>query len=311
MKASWQPSLRDFLVDLLGSDYARVQFRPSGTGCINDTWEAYGSGLQSLFLKTGPVSAHAMYECEVRGLEALRQCESIRVPQVLANPVLANPVSGSPEQASTAVLVLEFIRLRSPSAADDVAIADGLAQLHALPGSAFGFDGDNFIGRTPQVNQYRDDWWTFWCECRLRPQWRLAQLKGMRSALLDRLEALIERIPAFFGEHQPQPVLLHGDLWSGNLALDENDRLCLFDPAVYYGDRETDIAMTRMFGALRPGVYARYHAVHPESKGADTRRVLYDLYHWLNHFNLFGVTYLGQAENSVETLLKWMENQSC
>ena len=304
MKAEWQPSLRDFLVDLLGSEYARVQFRPSGTGCINDTWEAHAPGVASLFLKTGPASALAMYDCEVRGLEALRQCEAIRVPQVLANPV---PGTAMPE--STAVLVLEFIHLRSPTAADDAAIADGLAQLHAMPGSAFGFDGDNFIGRTPQVNQYQHDWWTFWCECRLRPQWRLAQLKGMRSALLERLETLIERIPAVFAEHQPQPVLLHGDLWSGNLALDENGRLCLFDPAVYFGDRETDIAMTRMFGALRPGVYARYHAVHPEQNGADTRRVLYDLYHWLNHFNLFGVTYLGQAENSVDTLLKRMENQ--
>lgn len=302
MKTDWQPTLRDFLVSLLGSDYARVQFRPSGTGCINDTWEAYGSGLQSLFLKTGPASAHAMYGCEARGLEVLRQCESIRVPRVLANPV---PGSVCPE--NMAVLVLEFIRLRSPAATDDSVIADGLAHLHAIPGTAFGFDSDNFIGRTPQVNRYHDDGWAFWCECRMRPQWRLAQLKGMRRALLDRLEALIERIPAIFGEHQPQPVLLHGDLWSGNLALDENGRLCLFDPAVYFGDRETDIAMTRMFGGLRPGVYARYHTVHPEQRGADIRRALYDLYHWLNHFNLFGVIYLGQVENSIDALLKRTE----
>jgi len=281
----------------LGSAYQDVKFRPSGTGCINETWEAFGKGAESLFIKSGPASAFGMYQCEEHGLEALRQCEAVHVPKVLGCHVLED----------VAVLVLEFIPLCSPSAVDDVAIADGLAQLHSISGPAFGFDQDNFIGRSPQVNQFHQDWWTYWCECRLRPQWRLAQLKGMRPGLLERLEAVIENVPGYFGEHQPRPVLLHGDLWSGNLALDESGRLCLFDPAVYYGDAETDIAMSRMFGAMRPGVYARYHQQMPEQPGAEFRRTLYDLYHWLNHFNLFGVTYLGQAENTIDALLNEME----
>lgn len=301
MKQNWQASLRDVLADSLGSGYRDARLRPSGTGCINETWEVFGSGIESLFIKSGPASAIDMYQREEQGLAALRQCETVRVPKVMGCHVLED----------AAVLVLEFIQLRSPAAADDIAIADGLAQLHGITGPAFGFAHDNFIGRSPQVNEYHSEWWTFWCECRLRPQWRLAQLKGMRPALLARLECLIEKVPAHFGAHRPRPALLHGDLWSGNLAMDEQGRLCLFDPAVYYGDAETDIAMSRMFGALRPDVYARYHQQHAEQEGAAARRILYDLYHWLNHFNLFGVTYLGQAENNIDALLHGMEKQSC
>lgn len=293
MRQNWQEPLRDWLAETLGTAYQAVRFRPSGTGCINDTWEAYGDGLASLFIKSGPAASFTLYQRETEGLAALRRCGAIRVPQVL----------GGQRFDEAAVLVLEFIELTSVGAGDANRIADALAQLHDITGPAFGFEHDNFIGRTPQVNQYHPDWWTFWCECRLRPQWRLAQLKGMRPALLARLEQLIEQVPARFGDHQPRASLLHGDLWSGNLAVDAQGQLCLFDPAVYFGDAETDIAMSRMFGALRPAVYERYHQHHPLRSGAGERRVLYDLYHWLNHFNLFGVTYLGQVENSVDALL--------
>ena len=296
MKREWLQQFQQVLGETLGSAYGAVQLRPSGTGCINDTWEAFGPGIESLFIKTGPASAHAMYCCEQQGLDALRQCESIRVPQVLANLVIGDH----------AALVLEFVPLQSLKGATPEHIAAALAQLHSIAGHEFGFQQDNFIGRTPQINQPQADWWTFWCECRMQPQWRLAQLKNMRPALLDKIARLIERIPAAFSGHQPQAVLQHGDLWSGNMALDERGNLCLFDPAVYYGDRETDIAMSRMFGAMDERIYAAYHRIHPLQAGAEQRRVLYDLYHWMNHFNLFGVTYLGQVENSVDDLLNWM-----
>ena len=297
MKREWQAQLQEQLVVELGSGYANSTVRPSGTGCINDTWEIAARGCDSLFMKTGPATALAMYEQECAGLDALRQCEAIRVPRVYFRALVGDQ----------AVLVMEFIALSTPCAQHDHAIADALSALHQMPGPQFGFAADNFIGRTPQINQWQDDWWMFWCECRMRPQWRLAQLRGMRPALVEKLAQLIERIPMAFGQHRPRPVLLHGDLWSGNLAVDETGIPCLFDPAVYYGDAETDIAMTKMFGALRPAVYQRYAVQHPDQPDADRRRVLYDLYHWLNHFNLFGVTYLGQVENSVDQLLATMD----
>lgn len=297
MKREWQAQLQEQLVAELGSGYANISVRPSGTGCINDTWEIVARGCDSLFMKTGPAAALAMYEQECAGLDALRQCEAIRVPRVHFRALLGDQ----------AVLVMEFIALTTPRAQHDHAIADALIALHSVQEPRFGFAADNFIGRTPQINQWHDDWWTFWCECRMQPQWRLAQLRGMRPALVEKLAQLIERIPMAFGQHRPRPVLLHGDLWSGNLAVDETGIPCLFDPAVYYGDAEADIAMTKMFGALRPAVYQRYAVQHPDQPDADRRRVLYDLYHWLNHFNLFGVTYLGQVENSVDQLLATMD----
>ena len=292
MNRQMEHNLREGLVTLAGSDFASAEFRPSGTGCINETWEARGSG-QSLFLKLGPVSAQSMYRQEWLGLEELRRCEAIRVPAVV----------GVLQLEMAAVLVLEFIPLHSPRPDNDVNVGNALAALHGIEGKPFGLSYDNYIGRTPQINTPHADWWQFWCDCRMVPQWRLAALKGMRRQLLDKLETLIERIPAAFGDHQPEPVLLHGDLWSGNLAVDSTGKPVLFDPAVYYGDRETDIAMSKMFGAMRPAVYSTYHARHPVLPGAERRRQLYDLYHWLNHFNLFGVTYLGQVENTVDDLL--------
>ena len=293
MNRSVQARVAEALAEVLGSRYGRAAFRPSGAGCINETWEAYGPALEPVFLKIGAGDAATLYRQEEKGLQALRHCDAIRVPGVL----------GLLEWEDGAALALEFIELHSPRPADDHRIGEALAQLHAVPGPRFGFDADNFIGRTPQINHWHDDWWTFWCECRLTPQLRLARLKGMRVELQDKVERLIARVPEAFGAHQPRPSLLHGDLWSGNLAVDAEGMPVLFDPAVYFGDGETDIAMTRMFGAQRAAVYDAYHAHIPLQPGAAIRRPLYDLYHWLNHFNLFGVTYLGQVENTVDDLL--------
>ena len=292
MNRQMEPDLREALAALAGSEFIKAEFRPSGTGCINETWEARGGG-QSLFFKMGPLSAYSMYQQERLGLDELRRCEAIRVPAVI----------GVLQLDTAAVLVLEFVSLHSPRPDNDERVGNALAALHHIEGKHFGLSHDNYIGRTPQINTPDTDWWRFWCECRMTPQLRLAGLKGMRRQLLEKLETLIEHIPAAFGDHRPKPVLLHGDLWSGNLAVDSTGKPVLFDPAVYYGDRETDIAMSKMFGAMRPAAYSAYHAHHPELPGAEHRRQLYDLYHWLNHFNLFGVTYLGQVENTVDDLL--------
>jgi fructosamine-3-kinase len=298
MNRALQAAIQQKLIAELGAAFAAARFEPSGTGCINETWAARASGADPIFIKLGSAGALSMYEQEIAGLQALRVCQAIRVPRVYFCAPLAIESGGN-----AAILVLEFIALSSLRARDDAAVGAALAQLHDNHGDAFGFTADNVIGRTPQINDWRQDWWDFWCQNRLQPQRRLAQLRGMRAGLLEKIDQLIERIPRHFGEHQPQPSLLHGDLWSGNLAVDEQGHPVLFDPAVYYGDSETDLAMLRMFGGVRPAVFDAYHRQRPVQPGQEQRRPLYDLYHWLNHFNLFGVGYLGQVENTLDTLL--------
>lgn len=298
MNRALQAALQHRLAEALGSAYASAQFEPSGTGCINETWAARAPGVEPVFIKLGGAEALAMYEQEALGLDTLRRCESIRVPGVHFYDRIE-----SDDGAVAAVLVLAFIALTSPRAQYDAPVGEALAFLHDIQGPAFGFQADNFIGRTPQINAWREDWWDFWCQNRLQPQLRLAQLRGMRTSLLDRLQRLIDLVPTRFAAHRPQTSLLHGDLWSGNLAVDEQGRPVLFDPAVYFGDAETDLAMLKMFGGVRPGVFAAYHQRRPESPQSQQRRNLYDLYHWLNHFNLFGVGYLGQVENTLDHLL--------
>lgn len=298
MNRALQAAVQKALVDHLGSAYDTVSLVPSGTGCINETWAAQALDVEPVFIKLGSADALAMYRQEMLGLEALRVCSSIRVPRVL---FLTDLVPADGQQG--AMLVLEFIALSAPRPQHDAAIGRALAHLHEVQGDVFGFDADNFIGRTPQLNGWRDNWWEFWCEQRLRPQGRLAQLRGMRAGLLDKLDRLIERIPACFGEHRPTPSQLHGDLWSGNLAVDAQGLPVLYDPAAYFGDAETDLAMLRMFGGVREPVFTAYHHLRPPQPGLEQRRRLYDLYHWLNHFNLFGVGYLGQVENTLDACL--------
>lgn len=283
----------DWLSGMLGTDYGTAQARPSGAGCINETYELYGRNLDSVFVKVGGLDQHDMYRKEVAGLQLLQQGTAIRVPFVF----------GFARLSRCSVLALEFIELSAIRSQHEARFGKSLAQLHAITASGFGLDQNNYIGRTHQINEWQKDWWSFFIGCRLLPQRKLAQAKGMRSALLQDLDRLLERIPLQLGGYQPQPSLLHGDLWSGNMAVDESGKPVLFDPAVYYGDAETDLAMSRMFGAPGAAFYDAYHTLLPQRDGHELRRGVYDLYHWLNHFNLFGVGYLGQVEHTLAALL--------
>ena len=280
-------------VEHCGSDYQKLRLRRSGTGCINETWEAYGDGLQSLFVKAGPAAAADMYEQEIAGLELLQQVSGLRIPRA--------HFSASDDHC--ACLVMEFVELGPVPAASETALGEGLAELHSITGKQFGLAEDNYIGRSLQLNGFSNDWWAFFCDKRLTPQLEMAKDNGMRAQLLDRIQALIDSIPGAFSDHQPNASLLHGDLWGGNVSADADGNPCIYDPAVYYGDAETDIAMSKMFQSLGSRVYEVYHSHHPRQPGHDVRRRLYDLYHWMNHFNLFGVTYLGQVEHCVDSVL--------
>jgi fructosamine-3-kinase len=168
-----------------------------------------------------------------------------------------------------------------------------LATLHRQTGPRFGWHRDNWIGRSPQANGWSDDWSEFWWTRRLAPQLERAGLRA--DFLKDALK-----------NHRPQPSLLHGDLWSGNAGF-IGEGPVLFDPAVYYGDREADLAMTELFGGFAPEFYAAYNEAFPLDPGYEERKLLYNLYHLLNHLNLFGGGYRAQVEATLGLLRRRLE----
>jgi fructosamine-3-kinase len=183
------------------------------------------------------------------------------------------------------------------------ALGEQLSAMHQHTAEEFGFHVDNTIGSTPQNNAPDDDWVRFWQQRRLGDQLEIARRNGCGSRLIDGVERLIERVPLFFASYQPRPSILHGDLWSGNYSYTADGQPVIFDPATYYGDREADIAMTELFGGFGGEFYSAYNQSWPLDDGYRIRKTLYNLYHIINHFNLFGGGYLAQAESMTQRLL--------
>jgi len=228
------------------------------------------------FLKQGAPERADAFAAEADGLEALRP--HIRVPRVLDQGM----------RSGRAFIALEHLELQAGG--DHAALGRMLAALHRHTGPRFGWARDNYIGLSPQENGWCDDWAQFWRERRLRPQ-------------LDRagLRADLEKIDGLLEGHHPAASLLHGDLWSGNAGFTREGPV-VFDPAVYYGDRETDLAMTELFGGFAPEFYAAYETEWPLDKGYPRRKHLYNLYHLLNHLNLFGGGYRAQVKATLRLL---------
>lgn len=225
------------------------------------------------FLKEGPAERADAFAAEADGLEALRPY--IRVPRVLDRGL----------KSGKAFILLE--RLDLERSGDYGAMGRMLAALHRQTGPRFGWRRDNYIGLAAQQNAWRDDWADFFLECRLRPQ---ASKAGLALPSLKLLEG-----------HEPEPSLLHGDLWSGNAGFTSEGPV-VFDPAVYYGDREADLAMTELFGGFPREFYRAYTEAFPLPEGYERRKHLYNLYHLLNHLNLFGSGYLGQVKATLSLL---------
>lgn len=269
--------------------------RPAATvrgGCINDAfrWE---SGAGTLFVKLAHVDSLEMFEAEAAGLIALDAADAVRVPQVLAH-------GAAGEQS---YLALEFMALRPLDAPAERLLGQQLAAQHRQVHTRFGWQRDNTIGRTPQPNAWADDWCSFFIRHRLAFQLGLAQRNGHGGRLQQRGDELLARVPDLLAGHAPPPSLLHGDLWAGNAAADAGGNPVIFDPAVYYGDRESDLAMMRLFGGFGPAFFEAYESAWPLPSGAHRRVDLYNLYHVLNHLNLFGAGYLGQAMSLIDSLL--------
>jgi fructosamine-3-kinase len=201
--------------------------------------------------------------------------------------------------------VLEYLNLTTQAnALNWQQMGRDLAALHRYSITSDGHYGwhlNNTIGSTPQINTWRTDWNEFLAIDRLGYQLQLARHKGGH---FPQAEKLLAKLPEILGNYRPQPSLVHGDLWSGNASFTTSGVPVIFDPATYWGDREVDIAMTELFGGFPAAFYAGYNEVYPLDSGYSQRKDLYNLYHILNHFNLFGGSYYSQAERAIDMLLK-------
>jgi protein-ribulosamine 3-kinase len=269
-----------------------IKALPVSGGDINAAYRLQAENA-SFFVKLNTPGRLAMFEAEAEGLQALAQTQSIRVPKFIA----------CGQTSEHAFLVLEYIALQRLNSHSEQLLGQQLAQLHLQKQAYFGWHSDNTIGSTVQVNGHYHDWILFWQEQRLGHQLALTASKGYAGRLQAQGEKLCANLSPFFSGYQPQPALVHGDLWGGNAAADEQGHPVIYDPACYFGDRETDLAMTELFGGFSSTFYQAYQAVYPLAPGYKSRKTLYNLYHILNHLNLFGRSYLHQAENMIDQLL--------
>ena len=287
--ASWEQIAAD-IAAATGQQSVLQQQGAVGGGCINQAQRVRFAGTD-YFVKLNNASQLDMFVAEADGLNELRQCTALHIPV----PVCY----GNDEQS--AWLVMENLSLGGRG--DPVVLAEGLAAMHRITAAQYGWFRSNTIGATPQENTCSDDWIEFWQRHRLQFQLDLAERRGAAARLLSQGERLLLDLPVLFDSYQPVASLLHGDLWSGNYAYLPSGEPTLFDPAVYYGDREADLAMTELFGGFGADFYAAYNNAWPLDSGYRTRKTLYNLYHILNHFNMFGGGYLGQAQRMMDSLL--------
>lgn len=272
---------------------------PVGGGDIHDAYQLH-TASGNYFLKLNQPQALPLFETEAHALTAIANSNTIRCPKVF----------GFGQYQNHAWLLIEHLQLTAQG--DDFQRGRDLAFMHHQinqQSQPFGWFEDNFIGHTIQRNQWHFEWIDFYAQQRLQPQLELAQINGADQSLFNKGQQLIEKLPFWFSSYQPEASLLHGDLWGGNSAFAQSSipgdepEAVIFDPASYYGDRETDIAMTELFGGYSAQFYAGYNDVFPLDSGYQQRKPLYNLYHILNHFNLFGGHYQHQALNTIDQLL--------
>jgi fructosamine-3-kinase len=265
--------------------------RPIGGGDISAAWR-FDTGHRDVFLKTGPASSVEMFSAEAEGLAEIAKTNTVRVPEVLAVGMTTD----------AAFLALEWLSFERPGKHIEQQLGERLAMMHRTVEDRFGWYRNNTIGLTPQHNNWSGDWIAFFREHRLGYQLRLAANNGFTGKLQTNGARLLKRLPVFFEGYTPPPSLLHGDLWGGNWSGAGGEPV-IFDPAVYYGDRETDLAMTKLFGGFGQPFYEAYETAWPLQAGSRERQHLYQLYHVLNHLNLFGSGYLGRALALMAALL--------
>ena len=232
-----------------------------------------------------------MFVLEHQSLELMRGAGPLKIP--------------APVFSSADFLITEWHDFGTPAANWQEEMGRGLALLHqSRRHDQYGFQSDNYLGLSRQINQWQPTWLEFWLEQRLGQQLRLlAQQTGSGDRLVRLLQSLSGKLESYLGNISEAPVLLHGDLWSGNAAADISGKPLIFDPACYYGHREAEFGMMRMFGGFGPCCEAAYAEVWPLEPGSEERIVLYGLYHQLNHLLLFGASYYQQSVDTIKALL--------
>ncbi|CAH8269334.1 unnamed protein product [Arabidopsis lyrata] len=268
-----------------------------GGGCINLA-SHYHTDAGSFFVKTNRSIGPAMFEGEALGLEAMYETRTIRVPK--PHKVGEFPTGGS-------YIIMEFIDFGG-SRGNQAELGRKLAEMHKAGKSSkgFGFEVDNTIGSTPQINTWSSDWIEFYGEKRLGYQLKLARDQYGDSAIYQKGHTLIQNMASLFENVVIEPCLLHGDLWSGNIAYDKNSEPVILDPACYYGHNEADFGMSWCAG-FGESFYNAYFKVMPKQPGYEKRRDLYLLYHYLNHYNLFGSGYRSSAMSIIDDYLRMLK----
>ncbi len=276
------------LLATLGVASSAATWSSLGRSAASATWSLTVSRAL-YFVKVASGSDDRVLSAEAEALGTIAATGAIRVPRVVARD----------RAHGFEYLVLAWLDLADGGRGASLGAA--LARMHAVTGPRYGWHRDNTIGATPQVNGWSDDWPAFFRDRRLRVQFELAARNGY-SELARAGEALIERVPDLLADHRPRASLLHGDLWSGNAARLRDGSPAIYDPALYYGDAETDLAMTTLFGGFAASFHVAYASIAPLAEGHARRRTLYNLYHVLNHVNLFGGAYAGQARRMIADL---------
>ena len=290
MNIHWQ-SITEAIQAQLGKSIHLGEAQLISGGNISQAWKVCDQQGRAWLVKSNNKHLLPMFVAESKGLKEIAASATIRVPTPLC--------SGITQQH--AFLVMEYIQLQGTPSTE--LFAEQLAAMHHCTQSHFGWTQDNTIGSTVQHNPLHDDWINFWRNERLEYQLALAQRKGFSAPAFTQGMQLASRLSCFFSNYKPLPSLLHGDLWSGNYSADKQGQPVIYDPAIYYGDHEADLAMMELFGNPGKRFFSAYNAHFAIDAGYQTRKTLYNLYHILNHFNLFGGNYASQAQNMINQLL--------
>ncbi|HED07359.1 MAG TPA: fructosamine kinase [Ignavibacteria bacterium] len=261
-------------------------------GCISNAYKITLDDKRNLFLKINFLHPSDMFRKEADGLKELAKPQVIKIPKVIA--------------VEDSFILLEFIEGSTKEKDFFENFGISFAELHKFTSGSFGFYEDNYIGSTKQINipgeKEKNNWTSFYFNKRILFQFKLAEKNGYATDELKKgilfLEDNIEKILS--GSEEP-PSLLHGDLWGGNYMVNKNGKVSLIDPAVYYGHREADLAMTKLFGGFSESFYASYNETYPLKDGYNYRENIYKLYHVLNHLNLFGRGYYSQAISLIKS----------
>lgn len=290
MNSDLQAATEAFISKTVGIDFHALEVQSASGGCIHQSYLLRGKDA-ACFVKVNAANKLDVFATEANGLEAIYRTGCIACPRPLACETFGE----------FSFLIMECLALGKALANGWARMGQQLAALHCETHDRFGWQRDNYIGASPQQNTWHDDWAEFFCEQRLRPQLEMARANRIK---LEGEAELYEAAKQLLVNHCPRASLLHGDLWSGNAGFLGDGSPVIYDPANYYGDRETDLAFSEFFGGFPPEFYQAYQKAWPLTPGFEARKPLYKLYHVLNHANLFGGGYASQAQSTICSLVR-------